>query len=402
MDAKGARGEMSPARGDAGSDPRLASLRLAAAALRTRFFPTHALFAAFGTPEGILRAPARELAAVEGLTPSARKMLLSPPEEIPAEEGLARLERGGIRIVSFHDPEFPRRLREIPDPPPVLFVRGRLLAEDAFSVAVIGSRRASPYGLSICERIAQDLVRNGLSIVSGMARGVDAAAHWAGLEGGGRTLAVLGTGVDVAYPKSNRSLFERIPLQGAILSEFLPGTGPLRGNFPRRNRIISGMALGVLVVEAAERSGTMITVRTALEQGREVFAVPGDVRSPLSRGTHRLIKQGAKLVEGIEDVLEELPTHVLQVLRRASSPAGDPASDQGTEGGGAGGGRGEGVEAAGGDGEILLGWLGDEGMDVDGLSTRTGWTSERVAAVLTELELLGRVKRLPGNRFLPA
>jgi DNA processing protein len=300
-----------------------------------------------------------------------------------------------VRLVSFEAPEYPARLREIPDPPPVLFVRGRILAEDGAAIAVIGSRKASPYGLSVCERLVHGLVDCGFSIVSGMARGADTAAHWAALERQGRTLAVLGTGVDVVYPKGNRQVFERILEQGALISEFPLGTSPHAKNFPRRNRIISGIALGVLVVEAAERSGTMITVRTALEQGREVFAVPGDVRSLVSRGTHRLIKQGAKLVEGVEDILEEIPAHLRGrprsgAVRSEESPCPPVARCRGEPTGGKGSDERE---------ELIL-HLTDEGTHVDVLLERTCWPSEKMATLLTELELLGRVRRLPGSRYV--
>lgn len=304
-------------------------------------------------------------------------------------------ETADLRLLSFEDAEYPRNLREIPDPPPVLFVRGRILPEDERAVAVIGSRSASAYGVAVCRSLVRALAGHGFSIVSGMARGVDAAAHWAALECGGRTLAVLGTGVDVVYPKGNRQLFERILERGALVSEFLPGTQAFAENFPKRNRIISGMALGVLVVEAAERSGTMITVQTALDQGREVFAVPGDVRSPLSRGTHRLIKEGAKLVGGVEDVLQELRRSVQGLS--GPGPKGDDvdslllSSQKEAE-----------CDHGETEGESLIQHLSDEGTSVETLIERTGWPSQRIATVLTELELLGRVRRLPGSRYLRA
>jgi DNA processing protein len=306
---------------------------------------------------------------------------------------IASMEATGVRLVSFEDAEYPGNLREIPDPPPVLFVRGRIEPEDERAIAVIGSRKASAYGVSVCGRLVRALVDHGFSIVSGMAKGVDAAAHWAALDCDGRTLAVLGTGVDVVYPKANKQVFERVLDRGALLSEFLPGTEPFAKNFPRRNRIISGMALGVLVVEAAERSGTMITVRTALEQGREVFAVPGDVRSPVSRGTHRLIKEGAKLVEGIEDILEEFPFQgeggfFLKPGVRSGDAVRPGSQDQAVR------------EEGAGERETLIGHLSDEGTCVDVLIERTGWPSEKMATLLTELELLGRVRRLPGSRYL--
>jgi DNA processing protein len=306
---------------------------------------------------------------------------------------MASVEATGVRLVSFEDAEYPGNLREIPDPPPVLFVRGRIVPEDERAIAVIGSRKASAYGVAVCGKLVRALVDQGFSIVSGMAKGVDAAAHWAALDCDGRTLAVLGTGVDVVYPKANKQVFETILDRGALVSEFLPGTKPFAKNFPRRNRIISGMALGVLVVEAAERSGTMITVRTALEQGREVFAVPGDVRSAVSRGTHRLIKEGAKLVERIEDILEEFPFQGEGGFSvKSGIRFGDPvrsgsreqaAREQGTA-----------------ERETLIGHLSDEGTCLDVLIERTGWPSEKMATLLTELELLGRVRRLPGSRYL--
>jgi DNA processing protein len=291
------------------------------------------------------------------------------------------MEATGVRLVSFEDVEYPGNLREIIDPPPVLFVRGCIVPEDERAIAVIGSRKASAYGIAVCRRLVRALVDHGFSIVSGMAKGVDAAAHWAALERKGRTLAVLGTGVDVVYPKRNKQVFEGLLERGALLSEFLPGTEPFAKNFPRRNRIISGMALGVLVVEAAERSGTMITVRTALEQGREVFAVPGDIRSPVSRGTHRLIKEGAKLVERVEDILEEFPfegegSFFLNPEVCSRDAVGSGSQDHGVR------------EAEESETETLLGHLSDEGTCVDVLIDRTGWPSEKMATLLTELELV--------------
>ncbi len=378
-------------------DPGILRLKLAEAALDRSPFPTHALFGAFRSPEGILEASPSALRSVVGPHPATLLALLSLRDHPPPPVGLAGLEKGGLQLVSFEDPKYPENLREIPDPPPVLFLRGSLIPEDRNAVAVIGSRRASAYGLAVCERLVHDLVDHGFTIVSGMAKGVDGAAHWAALSWRGRTLAVLGTGVDVVYPKANEPVFEKIPVQGALISEFLPGTPPRPENFPRRNRIISGMARGVLVVEAAERSGTMITVRTALEQGREVFAVPGDVRSPVSRGTHRLIKEGAKLVGGIEDILEELPGYLPKRIESRSDP-----SCQGADRGGDVPNREDPWvwEDLTGERETLIRCLSDEATHVDVLLERTGWPSERLVRLLTEMELLGRVRRLPGGRFL--
>lgn len=378
-------------------DPGILRVKLAEVALERSPFPTHALFEAFRSPEGILEASPLDLQKVKGLQPGTLQALLSMREAPPSAGGLADLERGGLQLVSFEDPTYPENLREIPDPPPVLFLRGCLLPEDRSAVAVIGSRKASAYGLAVCERLVHDLVDHGFTIVSGMARGVDGAAHWAALARLGRTLAVLGTGVDVVYPKANEPVFEKIRLQGALLSEFLPGTPPRPENFPRRNRIISGMARGVLVVEAAERSGTMITVRTALEQGREVFAVPGDVRSPVSRGTHRLIQAGAKLVGGIEDILDELPGYIRSRVGTRPHPSCAAADSQGDVPWRMEPPPGDDLD---GERETLIGHLSDEGTHVDVLLERTAWSSERLVRLLTELELLGRVRRLPGGRYV--
>ena len=365
-------------------DPRVIRIRLASAALACNGFPTRELFETLGSPERILRASPPRLARFEGLRPGVRRALSSVAAEASDPRLPAVLEERGIRVVSFEQPHYPQSLRHIPDPPPVLLLRGELRESDQRALAVIGSRKASPYGVSVCQRIVRDLALQGLCVVSGMARGIDAVAHWSALENGGRTLGVLGTGPDQVYPRSNKPLFERVPAQGALVSEFPPGTPAHARHFPRRNRIISGLCLGVLVVEARERSGTLITVRMALEQGREVFAVPGDIRSPLSRGTHRLIREGAKLVEGVADILEELPC--------ASDRPPLPDARRSGEGE---------VDGEGGEkGRAILELLDDEGVCMDVLVRRTGWPLERLTAALTELELVGRVRRLPGNRFL--
>ena len=356
---------------------------LAAAAVRQRTFPTERLFAAFRTPQGILQAKPDELRQVEGLTPGCFRALREAGEGDGLQEKLGVWKGLGIRMESYESPRFPESLRHIPDPPPVVFLCGDIRPEDRRCIAVVGSRRASAYGISACRALVSGLVGQGFTVVSGMARGIDASAHWTALESGGRTVGVLGTGVDVVYPKSNRPLFQRVPCQGAILSEFLPGTGARPENFPRRNRLIAGLAWGVLVVEAAERSGTMITVRLALEQGREVFAVPGDVRSAVSRGTNRLIQQGAKLVVGVEDILEEFE-HLAPVRNEVVPCTADIAD----------GGHDEDASST------LLQWIDDTGIGIDDLLGRTGWSAARMNACLAELELVGKLKRLPGNRYV--
>ncbi len=210
------------------------------------------------------------------------------------------------RTLSFSDKGYPTNLKYIYDPPPTLYVKGNILPEDNIAIAIIGSRRATYYGLKNAENLSFELAAGGITIISGLARGVDSAAHRGALKAGGRTIAVLGSGLNIIYPPENEKLAREILQCGAVISEFPQGTAPLRQNFPRRNRIISGLSLGVVVVEAAKRSGALITANLALEQGREVFALPGKIDSFTSRGTHDLIKQGAKLVESAEDIIEEL------------------------------------------------------------------------------------------------
>ncbi|MHB9130542.1 MAG: DNA-processing protein DprA [Armatimonadota bacterium] len=264
------------------------------------------LLEAFQQPEAIFAATPREWTARARVTASGCARLLDAANRDHAGE-LARLQRLGIRLIPYYDPGYPTRLRTIPDPPCVLFVKGELLPEDDRAIAIVGSRRASPYGRHVAAELAAGLAQRGLIVVSGMAIGTDTAAHEGCLRAGGRTIAVLGSGVDVIYPPENTTLYERIAAQGAVISENPPGAPPSRISFPIRNRIISGLSLGVIVVEASEKSGALITVDHALEQGREVFAVPGSVNSTQSRGTHHLLRDGARLVESVDDVLEDLP-----------------------------------------------------------------------------------------------
>ena len=288
-----------------------------------------------------------------------------------------------IRQLAFGDAEFPAHLREIPAPPDRLWVRGRLVAEDALAIAIVGSRRATPFGLELAERLAGDLAARAITVVSGLARGIDSAAHRGALEGGGRTIAVLGCGVDVVYPPENRRLAAAIAEQGAVVSQFAPGARALAHHFPVRNRIIAGLALGVVVVEAAEQSGTLITAGHAGDLGREVMAVPGRAGAPSSRGTHRLIRDGAALVESWEDVVALLPARW-----RACVAAGPPAPSAGT---------GDPQDT-----DPLLALIGTEPVTMEELIGRSGLTASRAAARLLALELEGRVRQLPGKRFVRA
>jgi len=381
-------------------NPSDSRLLLAAVAAGRRSLPTKRLFHAFQTPESILRATPRDLDAIRGLHNSTKKALISARDHPLDREQVHALARQGVRLISYECSEYPDRLRQIADPPPVLFIKGRILAEDERALAVIGSRRAGAYGTAVCDQLVSGLVKSGFCIVSGMARGIDTVAHWSALDHGGRTAGVLGTGIDRVYPRSNKALFARVPEQGFLVSEFPPGTEARPENFPRRNRIISGLSCGVLVVEATERSGTMITVRLALEEGREIFAVPGDIRSPLSRGTHRLIQQGAKLVGCVEEILEEFPyLAVLPEDGRSRSAIGAQGGSDIMEGADPKAEPGEDLHGEQGDARAVLQIMDDVGTGLETLLRRTGWPLEKLSLLLTELELSGRVKRVPGNRY---
>lgn len=286
----------------------------------------------------------------------------------------------GLTVLAACDPGFPALLRAIPDPPPVLYLRGSLT--EAASVAVVGSRRATPYGLAAAERLAFDLAQEGVTIVSGLARGIDSAAHKAALDGGGRTVAVLGCGADVTYPPEHRRLAEAVATRGALVSEFPPGTPPLPGHFPRRNRIISGLALGVVVVEGSRDSGALVTVDFALDQGREVFAVPGSIFSPRSVAPHSLLRQGACMVEGAADILSELG---LGSSARGATPG---PSDVPAPSAGAGG-------AAG-----LLALLEGGPLRLDELAEQASLSAGAAGALVTMLEVRGLVRILPGQMVM--
>lgn len=259
----------------------------------------------FDKPEDILNAPQEKLIAVSGIGQEIANQIHSlKKEDIDREFNLA--SKYNLKIITMEDEEYPENLKQIPDPPIVLYLKGEFKDEDRFSIAIVGSRRASFYGLSCAERFASDLSHQGLTIVSGMARGIDTCAHRGALKVGGRTIAVMGSGFKHIYPPENKELIQEISQEGVVISEFSIDTKPLRQNFPRRNRVISGMSLGLLVIEAARNSGALITTDFALEQGREVFALPGKVDSCTSFGTNELIKQGAKLVSCVDDILQEL------------------------------------------------------------------------------------------------
>ena len=324
----------------------------------------------FGSPEAIFAAPV-------GLLKSIIKA------DVVAEIGkginadalastLNWLQDDNNHVVTLADSAYPQALLNIPDPPLLLYVKGRLDLLNRSALAVVGSRNATPQGINNAEAFAKSLSDAGLCIISGMAHGIDAAAHRGALQGAGGSIGVVGTGLDKVYPAANRDLAHALANQGALVSEFPLGTPPLAANFPRRNRIISGMSAGCLVVEASLQSGSLITARLALEQGRDVFAIPGSIHAPQSKGCHALLKQGAKLVETAQDVLEELGS--LVVL-----PAHDTAI-QDTD-------------------HPLLVHLGFDPVDLDTLNARCGLTVSQLSAMLLTLELEGRINTLPGGLY---
>ncbi|HJV36483.1 DNA-processing protein DprA [Geomonas sp.] len=334
------------------------------------------LLSHFGTPERALSASAQELAQVKGLSRAAQDSLLSHDFHPFAKEECEKLASSKAQVVDILSERYPRLLMEIPDPPPYLYVLGELRGSET-AVAIVGSRRASQYGLATATRLARDLVYQGLTVVSGMARGIDTAAHWGALRGGGRSIAVLGCGIDVVYPPENGNLHQALGEAGAIVSEFPMGTAPLAENFPRRNRIISALSKGVVVVEAGEASGSLITAHYALEQGREVFAVPGNVTMSGSRGCNGLIKEGAKLVERVEDILEELSLEV----KAPAEPLKPPVFSLTPQ-----------------EAEIYA-LLCQGPLQIDDIIVRSALTAGEVSATLLRLELKGAVMQLPGKHF---
>jgi DNA processing protein len=328
------------------------------------------LLAAFGLPEAIFAAGRLATRSVIG----DRADLLfdfDPSEEV--DRNIAWASQPGQSILTLADSTYPQSLLEIADPPNVLYVRGNAALLQTRGLAMVGSRNATPQGLQTAENFAKTLAGRGLCIISGLALGIDAAAHRGALAAGGATIAVIGTGADRIYPARNKELALAIVVQGAIVSEFPLGTPAIAANFPRRNRIISGLSRGVLVVEAAPESGSLITARLAGEQGREVFAIPGSIHSPVARGCHKLIKQGAKLVETAQDVLEELGDIDQQVVTDNSPTPSDENS--------------------------LLSALGHDPCALDELVERTGLRADQLLGELLTLELSGQLSTLPGNRY---
>ena len=336
----------------------------------------------FGSPQSVQRASAEQLTQVRGITGRLAAAIRAQRISDSAKREVDRARKAGVRILTMADPDYPLLLLQIPDPPPVLYLKGSLVKE-AGCVAVVGSRNATAYGIQTARQLSAELAVRGVTIVSGMARGIDTAAHQGALENDGRTVAVLGSGLARIYPASNRKLFDRIACQGGVISEFAMLADPEPHHFPLRNRIISGICLGTVVVEAGRKSGSLITARLAAEQNRDVFAVPGSIRSFKSVGTHNLIKQGAKLVENAEDILEEM-RHRLHIPpaeppSAATQPQlpGDLTADE----------------------QRLLDALGPYPLHIDDLTRCLEMDAGKVASTLLQLELKGLVQQSAGKRF---
>lgn len=335
----------------------------------------------FGDAKSVLAASESDLQEVQGIGPKISRRIIHARHEVQLDAQLALVREHGLGVLLPSRADYPHMLKEIPDPPGVLFVRGAIEPADAMAVAIVGTRRATNYGKQQAERLAAGLVRAGVTVVSGLARGIDAAAHCGALQAGGRTIAVLASGVLNIFPPEHDKLADEVAAHGAVVSEVAPTMPPLSGMFPQRNRIISGLSLGVVIVEAADRSGALITARHAMEQGREVFAVPGPVDSPGSSGPHRLLRDGAKLVTCVDDVLEEL----------GHLPAAAP--DQ----------RGGSIRAAA---ELMLNdiehavlqAIDPAGTMLDDVAARCKLPIHRVLSTVSVLESRRLVRKIAGNR----
>lgn len=398
-----------PERVPAPSDDLPAWLRLAhARGLRPPAL--RALLGAFGGPQAVLAQPFADLARVAG-DDAARAALAPPDSRAGFDERVERtsgwVSQAGNHVVTLADAAYPQALLTMPDPPPLLYVKGRLDLLQARAVAIVGSRSATPQGIEDARRFARALSDAGIAVVSGLALGIDAAAHRGALDGAASTLAVIGTGADLVYPSQHHALAHDIAERGAIVSEWPLGTPARSENFPQRNRLIAGLVRGVLIVEAAMRSGSLITARLANEMGRDVFAIPGSIHAPLSRGCHRMIKQGAKLVETPEEVLEEFGI-------APAAPA--PAAARKRSGAAANNDRARRDDApppataswasaraarpnAAPDEERLLAALGHSPTTLEILASRTDLTGSTLQGLLLRLELAGQIEALPGGRF---
>lgn len=336
----------------------------------------------FGGAEGVFKAQRAELREIPGLPDKTMDEILNFSSRARLEREVKLIEDRQVAIITMWDSAYPHNLKHIPDPPPLLYVEGEIKEEDALAISIVGTRSPTWYGREITSRLSEGLARRGVTVVSGMARGIDSHAHLAALDAGGRSIAVLGCGLNVVYPPENKELKERIKGQGAVISEFVMDAKPDKLNFPIRNRIISGLSLGTVVVEAPLKSGALITATLALEQNREIFAVPGSVSSHKSRGTNSLIKQGAKLVEKVEDIIEELPAEVGSLLKEPVAVKKPPPPQLPPE-------------------ELkVFSLLHYEAQHIDSLTEQSGLPPGKMAGILARLELEGLIKQFPGKTFI--
>lgn len=335
----------------------------------------------FGTPEDIWHADRRTFLSLPDMGPVLVDRLMDSTLRLDAERHLKNMEKNKIEALPLDSPEYPALLKEIYDPPLVIYKKGKLRVDKC--IAVVGSRRASEYGLKVAEKLAFDLAARGINVISGMARGIDAMAHEGALRASGITTAVLGCGVDIVYPHENTRLYDRILENGAIISEYLPGYPPIPGNFPARNRIISGLCKGVAVIEANEKSGSLITANFALEQGREVFSVPGNIGNTNSKGTNWLIREGAKIVTGVQDILDEInfSESISYGEKRLSGKSTDPYIGLGED-----------------ERKVVEQLLNGE-LHIDVLSQKTGLEVKTLNSLLIILELSGYIEQRAGKMF---
>jgi DNA processing protein len=337
----------------------------------------------YGSPQEIFRSKDKVATRPECRPLFVQNLQACTPDAILKQEE-KKAQLAGVKIITLQDPEFPSRLREIYDPPLALYVKGMLPSDIKISLSIVGSRRPTYYGQLVTERITQGLLAYGFWIVSGLARGIDSIAHHCALCGGGKTIAVIGSGIDVIYPPENKNLMGRIAESGAVISEFPFGTDPHKMNFPIRNRIISGLSPAILVVEAREKSGALITAGCALDQGREVLAIPGNIYSPSSRGTNQLIKQGARLIEGVEDILAEIGFDLIEQIAgqiKGTTPSKSPK-----------------VKLNEGEGKIFA-LLSYDPIPIDVIIQKSKLCPQDIHNILLTLEMKGIIKQLPGKLF---
>lgn len=343
----------------------------------------------FGSPENVFNAPTDDLKAIPGITGKTALNIKDFHDWQKADKELELADKSKISIITARNSLYPKSLLNIYDFPPFLYVKGTL-REDDINVAVVGSRIATTYGKFSTQRLCRELAMNGITIVSGMARGIDSAAHTGALTGKGRTIAVLGCGIDIVYPPENKKLFEKISEKGAVITEFPFSTPPSGPNFPARNRIISGISLGVVVIEASDKSGSLITARLALEQGREVFAVPGSIDSPCSKGTHKLIREGAKLIESIHDILEEITPQIEESRLKAKVKGTREKS---------GSIKPQNMKNLDDTQRAVLKSISGKPINVDTIIAKTGFKAGDILNVLLTLELEGYIEQIPGKLF---